>query len=86
MLKIQQAAIERAYELLQTYGPAAAYDYMQEAGGIINFPLAILTAVRRAVDTQYCRYTCRSRTRVSVPRPEGRRASDRELFHRNDSG
>ncbi len=41
--------VDQVRELLQTYGPARAYDYMQQAGGLEQFPLALLTQVRQAL-------------------------------------
>lgn len=45
MKVVQQAQIDRAYELLGAYGPATAYGYMQEAGGVDCFPASLLRTV-----------------------------------------
>ena len=43
----RQDQIERVYQLLDTYGPATAFDYMERVGGVKYFPLHLLTTLRR---------------------------------------
>lgn len=51
MNKVKAKRIEEAYRLLETRGPATAFDYMQRSGGLETFPLQLVTMVRRRILT-----------------------------------
>lgn len=45
--------VEQVYELLKTYGPATAIDFMQQAsGGLHGFPPSLLMQVNIALRAQ----------------------------------
>ena len=45
--------VAEVYELLARYGPATAYDYMQRAGGVQQFPLSLIQRVRMQIEARY---------------------------------
>ena len=49
--RVKTEQIEEAYRLLETRGPATAYDYMQRSGGFSSFPLQLMTMVRQRIIT-----------------------------------
>jgi hypothetical protein len=50
-----ESRIEQAYELLRTCGPATAYDFMQEAGDLQEFPPSLLTQINMELQALYRR-------------------------------
>ena len=48
--------VERAYNLLETRGPATAYDYVQQVG-IEFFPVSLVNIIRHQVWTRKIRCT-----------------------------
>ena len=42
---VNETQVKHVYELLRMYGPATAYDFMQQEGGPQNFPLSVLMEI-----------------------------------------
>jgi hypothetical protein len=42
---VNETQVNHVYELLRMYGPATAYDFMQQEGGPQKFPLSVLMEI-----------------------------------------
>jgi hypothetical protein len=46
MQTTQHGDVEHVYGLLESYGPATAYNYMERSGGVDNFPSSLVRIIR----------------------------------------
>ena len=49
---MRQTEVKRAYELLETYGPATAYDYLRRVDGLLNCPSSLTMTLRVQIQTR----------------------------------
>ena len=69
MSMAQHDQVEQVYKLLDSHGPATAYDYMEHAGGLDHFPLHLLRAVNWRLLARQRERQNRSRGHQFLPRP-----------------